>query len=67
MEYSSFTYVDESVHKTTVWNIAVLNILMSMEYSSFTYFDENVYKTEVWNIAVSYISMKMYINLQYGI
>ena len=59
MEYTRFTYVDESVCKTIVWNIAALHILMkmyiqndNMEYSSFTYVDDKKYKTTIWNITV---------------
>ena len=29
MKYNSFTYFDENVYKTTVWNIAVLHTLMT--------------------------------------
>ena len=30
MECSSFAYVDENVHKTSVWNITVLFTVMNM-------------------------------------
>ena len=74
MEYSSFTYFDEHVHKKDSMEYSSFayideNVYKndSMEYSSFTYFDEIVYKTTECNITVLYTFLNIYKKRQYGI